>query len=226
MKSARSRSRIHNRAHGRGRARRSGLGWRGSLILVLSVVVVALFAWAALVRVFAPMSNTSLNHFDAIIVLGASVDRDGNPSPELQSRVTEGVREYERGVAPRLILTGGPESNRFVEAKAMARTAEAEGIPESAIVQETRAKDTIQNGCYSMQIMESHGWHSAEVISSASHLPRAGVIFNQLPLEWRTHAAPPVQHEFPLVSEYAVALETLKTVRYLLWAGRTERCEP
>ena len=84
------------------------MGWRGSLILVLSVVVVALFAWAALVRVFAPMSNTSLNHFDAIIVLGASVDRDGNPSPELQARVTEGVREYERGVAPRLILSGGP----------------------------------------------------------------------------------------------------------------------
>ena len=201
MKSARSRSRSHSRAHSRGRANRKRLGWMGTLILVLSVAVVGLFAWAVLVRLFAPTSNTSLNHFDA-------------------------VREYERGVAPRLILTGGPESNRFVEAKAMARTAEAEGIPESAIVQETRAKDTIQNGCYSMQIMESHGWHSAEGISSASHLPRAGVIFNQLPLEWRTHAAPPVQHEFPLVSEYAVALETLKTVRYLLWAGRTERCEP
>jgi len=178
------------------------------------------------VRLFAPTSNTSLNHFDVIIVLGASVDRDGNPSPELQARVTEGVREYERGVAPRLILSGGPEPNHVVEAKVMARTAEAEGIPESAIFQEARSRDTIQNGCYSMQIMESHGWHSAEVISSASHLPRAGVIFNQLPLEWRTHAAPPVQRKFPLVSEYAVALETLKTVRYLLWARRTERCGP
>lgn len=226
MKSARSRSRSHSRARSRGRAPRKRLGWMGTLILVLSVVVVGLFAWAVFVRLFAPTSNTSLNHFDAIIVLGTSVDRDGNPSPELQARVTEGVREYERGVAPRIILTGGQEPNHFVEAKVMARTAEAEGIPESAIVQETRAKDTIQNGCYSMQIMESHGWHSAEVISSASHLPRAGVIFNQLPLEWRTHAAPPVRREFPLLSEYAVALETLKTVRYLFWARRTERCEP
>ena len=226
MKSARSRSRSHSRAHSRGRARRGGLGWKVSLILVLSVAVLGLFAWAILVRLFAPTSNTSLNHFDVIIVLGASVDRDGNPSPELQARVTEGVREYERGVAPRLILSGGPEPNHVVEAKVMARTAEAEGIPESAIFQEARSRDTIQNGCYSMQIMESHGWHSAEVISSASHLPRAGVIFNQLPLEWRTHAAPPVQRKFPLVSEYAVALETLKTVRYLLWARRTERCGP
>ncbi len=185
-----------------------------------------LFGWAALERHLAPKSNTSLSHFDAIIVLGTSVDMDGNPSPGLQARVTEGVREYERGVAPRLILTGGPEPNHFVEAKVMARTAEAEGIPESAIVQEVRAKDTIQNACYSMQIMESHGWHSAEVISSARHLPRAGLIFNQLPLEWRSHAAPPIRHEFALASGYAVALETLKTVRYLLWARRTERCEP
>jgi uncharacterized SAM-binding protein YcdF (DUF218 family) len=202
------------------------MGWKGSLILVLSLIVVGLFAWAAVARLLAPTSNTSLNHFDAIVVLGTAVDMDGNPSPGLQARVAEGVREYERGVAPRLILSGGPEPNHFVEAKVMARTAEAEGIPESAIVQETRSKDTIQNGCYSMEIMEGHGWHSAEVISSASHLPRAGLIFNQLPLEWRTHAAPPIQHEFALASGYAIALETLKTVRYLLWARRTEHCEP
>jgi uncharacterized SAM-binding protein YcdF (DUF218 family) len=202
------------------------MGWKGSPILVLSVVIVGLFAWAAIARLQAPTSNTSLNHFDAIIVLGTRADMDGNPSPGLQARVTEGVREYERGAAPRLILSGGMEPNHFVEAKVMARTAEAEGIPESAIVQETRAKDTIQNGCYSMQIMENHGWHSAEVISSASHLPRAGLIFDRLPLEWRTHAAPPIEHESALASGYAVALETLKTVRYLLWARRTERCAP
>jgi uncharacterized SAM-binding protein YcdF (DUF218 family) len=226
LTSAKSRSRIQGRGHRRGRTRRNGLGWKGSLILALSVIVAGLFAWAAIARHLAPTSNTSRNHFDAIIVLGTAVDMDGNPSPGLQARVTESVREYERGVAPRLILSGGVEPNHFVEAKVMARTAEAEGIPESAIVQEARSKDTIQNGCYSMRIMESHGWHSAEVISSASHLPRAGLIFDQLPLEWRTHAAPPIQHEFVLASGYAVALETLKTVRYLLWAHRTERCEP
>ena len=196
------------------------------LFLGLCAVVVGLLAWAALVRYLAPASNTPLNHFDAIIVLGTSVDIDGNPSPELQARVSESVREYERGVAPRLILSGGPEPNHFVEASVMARTAEAEGIPESAIVQEVRAKDTIQNGCYSVQIMERHGWHSAEVISGASHLPRAALIFDKLPLVWRTHAAPPIRHESAVESGYDVALETVKTVRYLLWARRTEHCEP
>jgi len=200
-------------------------GWKGWLILALFLMVVGVFAWAAVVRHQAPTSNTNLNHFDAIIVLGTAVDRDGNPTSWLLARVTEGVREYERGVAPRLILSGGPEPNHFVEADVMARAAEAEGIPGSAIVEEARSKDTIQNSCYSMQIMENHGWHSAEVVSSASHIPRAGIIFNQLPLQWRTHAAPPIQRSSPLGEGYASWLETLKTVRYLLWARRTESCE-
>ena len=55
--------------------------------------------------------------------------------------------------------------------------------------------DTIQNACYAVRIMKAHGWRSAEVVSSASHLPRAGIIFSELPLEWRTHAAPPLEPE-------------------------------
>jgi uncharacterized SAM-binding protein YcdF (DUF218 family) len=142
------------------------------------------------------------------------------------SRVTEAVREYERGVAPRLILTGGADRNRPVEARVMARTAEAQGIPESAIVEEEEAMDTIQNACYSQRIMQNHGWHSAEVVSSAFHLPRAGLIFSLLPLEWQVHAAPSLEPESAVYSSYITAMDTLKTVRYLVWARRFERCEP
>ena len=65
----------------------------------------------------------------------------------------------------------------------MAQVAEAQGIPASAISIEPRAMDTIQNACYSNRIMEDHGWHSAEIISSGFHLPRAGLIFQRLPLD-------------------------------------------
>lgn len=206
--------------------RRRELGWPGWLILTSSAIILSLFAWAAIARQLAPTSNTSLTHFDAIIVLGSPADTDGNPSPRQLARVTEAVHEYERGVAPRLILTGGVDRNRPVEAQVMARTAEALGIPESAIFEEGRAKDTIQNGCYSARIMESHGWHSAEVVSSASHLPRAGLIFSRLPLEWRTHAAASLEPESVATLSYEAALETLKTVRYLVWARQVESCTP
>ena len=202
------------------------LGWRSRLILAVLVLILGLLGWGVAARLLAPTSNTSLFRFDAIIVLGTPADSDGNPTPELLARVTEGVHEYERGVAPRLILTGGAAHNQFVEARVMAATAHAQGIPESAIFEEPEALDTIQNACYSERIMKDHGWRSAEVVSSASHLPRAGILFSSLPLEWRTHAAPPLEPEPAAYPWSEASVETVKTVRYLIWTRWRERCQP
>lgn len=197
--------------------------WVVRVLLTGVVAGVILVGWAVIARRLEPTANTSREHFDAILVLGYPADGDGNPTPEQLARVSEAVREYERGVAPRLIFTGGPVQNRFVEADVMAGAAAAQGIPPSAIFVETKAKDTIQNACYSARIMQAHGWHSAEVVSSAYHLPRAGMIFSHLPLYWRLHASPPLQ---PVASDSESILEILKTMRYLVYARWTETCEP
>jgi len=206
--------------------RRTATGWRGRTILTAAALIVGLLAWAILARQFAPVSNTNLARFDTIIVLGTPADSDGNPTPEQLSRVTEGVREYERGVASRIIFTGGPGRNRVVEAQVMANVAEAQGIPKAGILVEPEARDTIQNACYAVRIMKAHGWRSAEVVSSASHLPRAALIFNRLPVEWRRHAAPPLEPESAASSTSALAMEILKTLRYLAYADWAERCGP
>jgi uncharacterized SAM-binding protein YcdF (DUF218 family) len=188
--------------------------------------VFALLAWAAIARALAPASNTSLTRFDAIIVLGSPADSDGNPKPAQLARVTEAVHEYQRGVAPRLILTGGAASNRFVEARVMARSAEAQGIPASAILIEPEAMDTIQNACYSVRMMKEHEWRSAEVIAGAEQLPRAEIIFASLRLQWSTHAAPALTVPSAAYQSALTAVEVLKTARYLTWARWTEHCEP
>jgi uncharacterized SAM-binding protein YcdF (DUF218 family) len=167
------------------------------------------------------MANTSRDHFDVILVLGTSADDDGNPTPEQLARVTEAVREYERGVAPRIVFTGGAAHNEFVEADVMARAAAAQGIPPSAIFVESKAQDTIQNACFSAHLMGNHGWRSAEVVSSGFHLPRASMIFGHTPLEWRMHAAPAMQPG----EGGSGGLEVLKTVRYLTFANWAERCD-
>jgi uncharacterized SAM-binding protein YcdF (DUF218 family) len=188
-----------------------------------AALVVILLGWAVTARRLAPMSNTSRDHFDTILVLGTPADADGNPTPEQLARVTEAVSEYERGIAPRLLFTGGPAHNQFAEANVMANSAAAQGIPPSAIFVETTATDTIHNACYSARIMQSHGWHSAEVISSAYQLPRAAMIFSHTSLDWRMHAAPPLQ---PGESNPRSLVEILKTMRYLLYASWAERCQP
>lgn len=220
--------------------------WKLRVALGAAAAVLALLAWAAIARGFAPNSNTSLTRFDAIIVLGSPADSDGNPTPEQQARVTEGVNEYKRGTAAHLILTGGAARNHFVEARVMARTAEAQGIPASAIFVEPQASDTIQNACYSVRIMKAHGWRSAEVVSTAYHLPRAALIFGALstsagsvksgatssgpassgPLLWATHAAPPLSPSSSAYDTTLGAVEVLKTARYLIWARWADHCEP
>jgi uncharacterized SAM-binding protein YcdF (DUF218 family) len=203
------------------------------MTLAFAAVLAALIGWAALARHFAPQSNTSRSQFDAILVLGTPADSDGNPTPAMLERVTEGVREYRRGVAAHLIVTGAAAHNQFVEAEVMARVAEAQGVPRSAILEEPHALDTIQNACYSARILKTHGWHSAEVVSSVAHLPRAAMIFARLAaeypgqdsLEWRTHAT---SENLALgdAGSAAAVVETLKTARYLVWARWAETCNP
>ncbi len=188
--------------------------------LALAAVVLL---WATLARHFAPLANTSRQTFDAIIVLGTPADSDGNPTPSQLDRVTEAVREYQRGVAPRLLMTGGAAHNHFVEAQVMARVAQAQGVPPSVILIEPQAMDTLQNACYSTRILADRGLHSAEIVSSQAHLPRAAMIFSSQPLQWRTHPAPD-NMAGGIYAQAGEAVEILKTARYLLWARWTEAC--
>ncbi len=91
-------------------------------------------------------------------------------------------------------------------------------------MEERTARDTIENACDSLRIMRRHGWESAEVISSASHLPRTGLILSRLPMKWRTHAAPALEPEGPWMQAAMTVLETMKTVRYLVWARQMDGC--
>ncbi len=200
-------------------------GWLARAALACAALALASLAWAAVERALAPLGNTSRSTFDAIVVLGNPADNDGNPTPTQLSRVTEAVREYERGVAPRIILSGGAVKNRFVEARVMARTAEAQGIPAAAIFQDPTARSTVQNTCHAFALMRSHGWQSAEVISSGYHLKRAGLMLSRLPIAWRVRAAAPLEPEGPAAAAFQSSLEVLKTLYYLAWTRQTESCQ-
>jgi uncharacterized SAM-binding protein YcdF (DUF218 family) len=148
-----------------------------------------------------PLSNTTAKHFDAIIVLGTPTKDDGTPSPEQRERTEEGVREFKAGVAPVLIMTGGSAHNAFVEGEAMKKLAVTEGVPAEDVLVEGQARDTIQNIYYSDQILEAHHWHTVEVVSSPSHLPRAALILSHwTDLKWSTHASHwPPEYTQPII---------------------------
>ena len=198
---------------------------RTRVILGISGLAVVILLWAILARAFAPSGNTAQSRFDVIIILGGGIDSDGNPEPVLQSRITEGVREYERGVAPRIIVTGG-EQKGYIQANVMARVAQAQGVPASAIVVEPKAENTIQNACFSARIMKQHGWNSAEVVTSAPHVARAGIIFSRAPIAWRMRSAPSLART-SAASAWADSVdEDLHMAYYLLFSQWADRCSP
>src|ERR1700678_588171 len=99
------------------------------LLIGIATFVVILCIAAALVYRSIPTANTNLTHFDAIIVLGYPANPDGTPSPEQRERTLEAVREFKSGVAPHIILSGGPAHNQFAEAHVMANLAIEQGVP-------------------------------------------------------------------------------------------------
>src|ERR1039457_4072603 len=77
-----TRRRVSHRATpAHGLARRKRLSWGVRLYLTGVGSVLLLLGWGILARQLAPLSNTDLARFDAIIVLGMPADSDGNPTP-------------------------------------------------------------------------------------------------------------------------------------------------
>ena len=196
----------------RHRPRPGSLAWAA---LAIAALYFAVITWS---YETIPRSNTAVGHFDAVVVLGTPSLPNGAPSLEQTSRVTEGVREYRAGVAAHMIMTGGAAHNTFVEAHTMAELAERLGVPQADVIEEGRAQNTIQNIFYSAALMQQHGWRSAEVVSSPSHLPRAALILEHYSFPWRTQAAPwPAQFSkmHILLAYWAEATYTSK----LRWIG-------
>lgn len=171
-----------------------------------------------------PRSNTDRRHFDAIIVLGVPAESNGAPSADQQAEVSEAVREYARGVASHIILSGGAAHNEFVEAQVMAEVARSQGIPASSLVEEGRSQNTLENACYSMEIMKSRGWDSAEIIATDIRLPRAAYIFRRYPISWSMHGAPDLPGTSGFMRWLEWQLEVLKAVRLLGFAQFLDSC--
>lgn len=114
---------------------------------------------------------------DAIIVLGAQVHRSGRPSAALRGRVQRAVAVYHAGLAPRLVVTGGVGDAGIAEASVMQALAVAAGVPEQAVMTESRATRTLESAHAVGMIGRQAGWRSVIVVSDPFHLWRSALMF-------------------------------------------------
>jgi uncharacterized SAM-binding protein YcdF (DUF218 family) len=113
---------------------------------------------------------------DAIVVLGCRVAPDGSASAALRRRLDRGIRLFEDGAAPLLVLSGGGVGP-VPEAEIMRRMAVARGVPDTALLLEPGSRDTLENAHETARLLRSRGVRSVLLVSDRTHLPRAALLF-------------------------------------------------
>ena len=167
--------------------RRRGLwGWSWRLLLLLLLWLLGVGTWVVWVG-----HDDQARPADAIIVLGAAA-YDARPSPVFEERIRHGLELYQRGLAPRLIFTGGfgGSGARFAESEVAKRYALRHDIPDEAILIETHSRSTRQNLLYARELMRGNGINTVILVSDPLHMARALRLSRELGIDAVASATP------------------------------------
>ena len=160
----------------RRKPRRGVFGWTWRLLLVVLFWLAGVAAYITWVG-----QRDDARPADAIIVLGAAA-YDAKPSPVFEERIRHGIDLYRRGLAPKLIFTGGygGVGARFSESQVARRYALRQGVPDKAILIESLSRNTHDNLRQASLLMQQHQLHDVIVVSDPLHMARALRISKEL----------------------------------------------
>ncbi len=154
---------------------------------VLGAVGVALAVWAAsTVLVLLWGLRDDAREADAIVVLGAA-QYAGRPSPVLKSRLDHAITLYHRGMAPRLVVTGGVGvGDTTSEAAVSRRYAAKRGVPDSALLSEEHGRTTTESLRAVAALAEREGMERVILVSDPFHMLRLRILAGRLGLTAHT----------------------------------------
>ena len=116
---------------------------------------------------------------DAIVVLGAA-QYVGRPSPVLRARLDHALELWQRGLAPKLIFTGGTGTGDTTSEAAVSRNyALQRGVPDTAILMENEGRTTRESLAAVSTIMHARQMHSAILVSDPFHMLRLRILSTQ-----------------------------------------------
>jgi uncharacterized SAM-binding protein YcdF (DUF218 family) len=120
---------------------------------------------------------------DAIVVLGAA-QYAGRPSPVLKARLDHAVSLWKRGIAARLVLTGGRGVGDMIsEAEVGRRYVMKAGVADSAILLETEGRTTSASLSAVADIMNEMRLERAVLVSDPFHMLRLQIVSGRLGVE-------------------------------------------
>lgn len=156
--------------------RRDGLrlSSRAAAWMIAAAIVAGIAGWTAWVegRIDYYATHDEAQPADAIAVFGAA-EYDGRPSPVLRARLDHGLELYQENVAPLIITLGGSEAADLHSEGGVGRDyLLAHGVPDSAIIAETKSDDTEQSVKRLAAIARENHLNTIVVVSDGTHLFR------------------------------------------------------
>jgi vancomycin permeability regulator SanA len=140
-----------------------------------------------------PLETTvQANSVDTIILLGYALANNGEMQPTLIDRLKQAYDALLANPDASIIVSGGVPKQGVTESYLMKQWLVAHGIDSARIVIEDKSHDTVENAIFSIDLLQTLDYEVKNVllISSASHMRRAQVIFqeiatqNNLDLKW------------------------------------------
>jgi len=117
---------------------------------------------------------------DCILVLGAGVRDDGTPSHMLEDRLKTGLRLYEIGAAPKMMMSGDHGQKEYNEVGVMKAFAVERGIPSADVFMDHAGFSTYESLYRLRDVFEAD---RVIIVTQGYHLPRALYIADRLGLE-------------------------------------------
>jgi uncharacterized SAM-binding protein YcdF (DUF218 family) len=114
---------------------------------------------------------------NAIVILGARVEADGQAGPDLRERTLHAVDLFQRGLAPYLICSGGYLNDRLSAAAVARDLAISQGVPADKILLADGSMTTREDAAQVGKLMTSRGWQTVLLVSHPLHLQRARLLF-------------------------------------------------
>lgn len=119
----------------------------------------------------------ALEDVDCILILGCGVRADGSPSLMLRDRLDMGLRLYESGVAPKLLMSGDHSRTDYDEVNTMKDYAMAAGVPSEDVFMDHAGFSTYESMyrardifCAEKIVIVSQGYHLSRAVYDARAL--------------------------------------------------------
>ncbi len=146
-----------------------------------TLATLAIVVWASFgVAIIDAGNRNEASAADAIIVLGAA-QYEGRPSPVLKARLDHAAELWKKGLAPRMIVTGGRGVGDTTSEAAVSRRYLAQhGVPEAIILMDTGGLTTSQSMLAARHFLSAEPRPTVLIVSDPFHMLRLAILARRL----------------------------------------------